>query len=78
MTQRPLSRGDVEAVQQQLNQLGFEAGVEDGIFGSGTRAALSDFQRSRGLVADGYPDADSIEGLQDAAARDAAEAPGDD
>ncbi|MFU8764673.1 MAG: lytic murein transglycosylase [Haliea sp.] len=71
--QRPLSRGDVELMQQQLNQLGFEAGVEDGIFGSGTRAALSAFQRSRGLVADGYPDADSIKGLQAATARDAAE-----
>lgn len=68
VNQRALSRADVEVVQQQLNQLGFEAGVEDGIFGSGTRAALSEFQRSRGLVADGYPDADSIEGLQAAAA----------
>ncbi len=68
VNQRPLSRGDVEIVQQQLNQLGFEAGAEDGIFGSGTRAALSEFQRSRGLVADGYPDAESIKGLERAAA----------
>ena len=69
VNQRPLSRDDVEVVQQQLNQLGFEAGAEDGIFGSGTRAALSEFQRSKGMVADGYPDADSIEGLQQAAER---------
>lgn len=75
--QRPLSRSDVEVVQQQLNQLGFEAGVEDGIFGSGTRAALSEFQRSRGLVADGYPDTGSIEGLQ-AAVDKAAEGRGED
>jgi membrane-bound lytic murein transglycosylase B len=68
--QRPLSRSDVEVLQQQLNQLGFEAGVEDGIFGSGTRAALSEFQRSQGLVADGYPDTDSMESLQAAAARE--------
>ncbi|MDO8861064.1 lytic murein transglycosylase [Haliea sp. E1-2-M8] len=75
--QRPLARGDVEVLQQQLNQLGFEAGEEDGIFGSGTRAALSEFQRSRGLVADGYPDADSMEGLQEAAAKGAADEPKD-
>ncbi|MEQ9462368.1 MAG: lytic murein transglycosylase [Haliea sp.] len=67
VNQRPLSRGDVELVQQQLNELGFEAGAEDGIFGSGTRAALSEFQRSKGMVADGYPDAASIEGLEQAA-----------
>lgn len=76
--QRALSRADVEVVQQQLNQLGFEAGVEDGILGSGTRAALSEFQRSRGLVADGYPDTDSLEGLEQAAATDVAEEPAGD
>lgn len=76
--QRALSRADVEVLQQQLNQLGFEAGEEDGIFGSGTRTALSEFQRSQGLVADGYPDADSIEGLQEeATAKGAAEQPKD-
>ena len=68
--QRPLSRSDVEVLQRQLNQLGFEAGAEDGIFGSGTRAALSEFQRSQGLVADGYPGTDNIESLQAAAARE--------
>lgn len=65
--QQPLPRTEVLALQQQLNQLGYEAGVEDGIFGSGTRAALSRFQRSAGTVADGYPNAESLQSLRRAA-----------
>ncbi|HEY7776246.1 MAG TPA: lytic murein transglycosylase, partial [Kineobactrum sp.] len=61
--QQPLSRAEVKVVQQQLNELGFPAGTEDGIFGSGTRAALSAFQLARGLVADGYPDRNSLQQL---------------
>ncbi|PLW83732.1 lytic murein transglycosylase [Kineobactrum sediminis] len=61
--QQPLSREKVKVVQRQLNELGFPAGPEDGIFGSGTRSALSAFQLARGLVADGYPDNDSLQRL---------------
>jgi membrane-bound lytic murein transglycosylase B len=50
-----LSRQTVMTLQTQLNQLGYDTGTPDGIFGSGTRRALREFQRARNLVADGYP-----------------------
>jgi N-acetylmuramoyl-L-alanine amidase len=51
---RPMLRGeDVAEIQSRLNQLGFDAGKIDGIFGSATEAALIDFQRNRGLPEDG-------------------------
>lgn len=78
--QQPLARADVLALQQGLNALGFDAGAEDGLFGSGTRAALSRFQRSVGVVADGYPSAEIQQRLQEAARgspQDSAGAAGD-
>lgn len=51
-----LSRDTVEQMQQQLNQLGFDAGEIDGVMGSLTQAALREFQASSGMIADGYPD----------------------
>ena len=39
--------------QDGLNTLGFSAGSLDGIFGPRTRDAVSRYQRSRGLIADG-------------------------
>ena len=50
-----LSRQTVMTLQAQLNQLGYDTGTPDGIFGSGTRRALREFQSARNLVADGYP-----------------------
>jgi len=48
------SRGSaVEALQARLKTLGFDPGPIDGIFGSGTEAAVKAFQRARGLAADG-------------------------
>jgi len=62
-----LTRDLVMNLQQNLNALGFDSGTPDGIFGSGTREALRGFQRSRGLVPDGYPNADVIEAVTTAA-----------
>ena len=45
----------IRKMQQGLNEKGFDAGKADGIIGSGTRAALRDFQSQQGLVADGFP-----------------------
>ena len=43
----------VQLLQLALNRAGFGALGTDGIFGAATRAALQNFQRSRGLVSDG-------------------------
>ncbi len=51
-----LHRQQVLQLQAQLNQQGFDAGTPDGIFGPGTRRALSEFQHAQGLVADGFAD----------------------
>lgn len=48
-----LLRGDdVADLQRRLNELGFDAGRVDGVFGVHTESALLDFQRNAGLVAD--------------------------
>ena len=44
---------DVRRLQQRLTDLGYKPGKPDGIFGSGTRSAVSAFQRRNGLSADG-------------------------
>ena len=44
---------DVTALQTQLQTRGFPPGVIDGVFGPGTLAAVTAFQRSEGLVPDG-------------------------
>ncbi|MES2675778.1 MAG: lytic murein transglycosylase [Pseudomonadota bacterium] len=51
-----LHRDQVIKLQEQLNQLGFNVGMPDGIFGPGTRRAISEFQHKIGMVADGFPD----------------------
>lgn len=43
----------VRWLQERLNFLGFNCGSVDGIFGEKTRAAVTAFQSSRGLSADG-------------------------
>lgn len=48
------ARGDdVKKIQQALKKWGYYKGSVDGIFGSGTLAAVKDFQRKNGLTADG-------------------------
>jgi len=44
---------EVRDMQEQLTALGYQPGAADGIFGSGTRAALLAFQADNGLVTDG-------------------------
>jgi membrane-bound lytic murein transglycosylase B len=54
--QEALSRKDVLAIQRNLAARGYDAGPADGILGPGTRQAISQFQKSVGLVPDGFPD----------------------
>lgn len=43
----------VKTVQKALNERGFNAGAEDGIYGTNTKNAIIRFQKSKNLVADG-------------------------
>jgi N-acetylmuramoyl-L-alanine amidase len=49
----PLVGDDVAALQQRLLDMGFDPGRVDGIFGRRTAAALKEFQRNVGVIADG-------------------------
>ena len=49
-----LMRGDdVRTAQSRLKALGYYPGSVDGIFGEGTQKAVRNFQRNKGLAADG-------------------------
>jgi len=50
----PIGRDDRIAAQAALVRLGFDPGTPDGVMGLRTRAAAREWQRSRGLPADGY------------------------
>jgi len=58
-----LTRDQLTAIQQALTAAGFDAGAADGVPGSATRAAIREFQASRGLVADGFADSELISQL---------------
>jgi N-acetylmuramoyl-L-alanine amidase len=60
----PMVRGDdVVDLQRRLNGLGFDAGREDGIFGSETNDALVEFQRASALGPDGICGRTTIDAL---------------
>jgi membrane-bound lytic murein transglycosylase B len=50
----PLSRPEQLAMQNDLSRLGFDPGPADGILGRQGRAALRAWQKSRGLIPDGF------------------------
>jgi peptidoglycan hydrolase-like protein with peptidoglycan-binding domain len=57
---RTLKRGligvDVLGLQKKLSHLGYYKGVHDGVFGSGTRAAVLSFQKDNNLPQDAEMD----------------------
>ncbi len=53
LRQPPMRGDDVLAIQQILDELGFDCGAEDGIFRQQTEDALIEFQRNTGLNTDG-------------------------
>lgn len=65
--QRVLRKGDrgndVAALQSKLNELKYNAGTADGIFGLGTEKAVIAFQKAKGLAADGIVGSKTIEKL---------------
>ncbi len=54
----------VKGLQQRLIELGYLSGSADGIFGSGTKSALMQFQAAAGLEATGVADIDTQEALE--------------
>jgi len=58
-----LSRERVLQLQHDLNTLGFDAGEPDGVPGPMTRSAVSRYQQSKGVIADGYLDAAILEAV---------------
>lgn len=58
--EQPLTRDERIAFQTYLARLGYDTGVADGILGRKTRAALREYQKARGLAADGFPTQDLL------------------
>ena len=60
----PLSNGSrgekVEELQKRLQALGYYDGEIDGQFGSGTKAAVVDFQKNNGLDTDGLAGTETL------------------
>jgi membrane-bound lytic murein transglycosylase B len=52
--ERPLSRTERIQFQSDLTKLGFDTGTADGVLGHKSRAALRQYQKSKGLIADGF------------------------
>ena len=59
-----LGVADRLAAQRALNGLGFDTGEPDGVVGVNTRSALRAWQKSRGLVADGYLSVEMVRRLK--------------
>lgn len=59
-----LSIAQVKELQTRLNAMGYDTGNPDGILGPATRTAISAFQQSREMVADGYPRSSVFEALE--------------
>jgi N-acetylmuramoyl-L-alanine amidase len=71
----PAFRGDdVRDLQRMLNAIGFDAGKEDGIFGSRVAGAVREFQRNWGAKSDGIVGLDTVRALQ--GVRPASDGPG--
>jgi membrane-bound lytic murein transglycosylase B len=62
--ERLLSRDERMEFQRRLAAAGFDPGGVDGVLGRQTRAATRAFQKNRGLIADGYPDAELLAALR--------------
>lgn len=62
-TSRGLAVTEVEALQAELKDLGFDAGEIDGQLGPATSRAIRAYQHGRGQVADGFADTELLKEL---------------
>lgn len=60
----PFSRTQLTALQSKLNDLGFNSGKPDGIWGPNSRKAIRAFQMQESLIADGFPNEEVFKALQ--------------
>jgi membrane-bound lytic murein transglycosylase B len=58
--EQPLTRDERIAFQTYLTKLGYDIGNIDGLLGRKARAALRNWQKSRGIAADGFPTEDLL------------------
>jgi hypothetical protein len=63
MSGEDLSKDEVRIIQQTLNRRGFDAGNVDGIWGSETKQALSNFQELQGFEDTGELDRQTLSAL---------------
>lgn len=59
--QQALSRDTIKQMQAKLNDMGYDVGKPDGILGPKSIAGLRSFQLSKGLVADGFPQQQTLQ-----------------
>lgn len=57
---------ELAAVQNKLNELGFDCGKADGIMGPKTKSAITSFQKSKGLSPTGSADETTVSALNEA------------
>ncbi|MEW6992058.1 lytic murein transglycosylase [Colwelliaceae bacterium 6441] len=57
------SRKKMQQLQAKLNELGYETGKPDGIWGSNSRKAIRAFQIEQKLIADGFPNQEVFQSL---------------
>ncbi|TFI47084.1 hypothetical protein E4O93_14615 [Diaphorobacter sp. DS2] len=62
---RPAPDATLQAIQQKLNELGYDVGDVDGFMGNRTRSAILAFQRDSGLTPDGRPTSSLLQNLSD-------------
>jgi membrane-bound lytic murein transglycosylase B len=58
-----LSREQVKLLQTKLNEAGFDVGKPDGVLGRNSLLGIQAFQRSKKMIADGFPSAEVFEAL---------------
>lgn len=61
--ERPLSRQQVQQLQQLLTSQGFDTKGVDGVVGTNTKLAFADWQAANGRIPDGFISQSSIQGL---------------